>query len=80
MYGNTKGGVWATPIRKNSNDKLKLHISKFGYKPAPITPCLRRYQTHPLQCSIVVDDFGIKYERQEDITHILDELKNLQDI
>ena len=49
---------------KIENDKLKLHLEKFGYEPAPITPCLWRHQTQPLQFSLVVDDFGIIYEPQ----------------
>ena len=42
MYGLTQAG-------KIANDKIKLHLSKFGYEPAPITPGLRRHQTCPLQ-------------------------------
>ena len=34
----------------------------------------------PPQISLVVDEFGIKYERQEDITHILDALKTVYKI
>ena len=73
MYGLPQPG-------KISNAKLKLHLAKFGYKPAPITPGLWRHQTLPLQFSLVVDDFGIKYERQEDITHLLDALKTIYKI
>ena len=65
---------------KIANDKLKLHLAKFGYEPASITSGLWRHQTLPLQFSLVVDDFGIKYERQEDITHILDALKTIYKI
>ena len=63
-----------------SNDKLKPHLEKFGYEPAPITSCLWWHQTRPLKFSQMVDDFGIKYERQADITHILDALKTLYKI
>ena len=73
MYGLTQAG-------KIANDKLKLHLDKFGYETAPITPGLWRHQTHPLQFSLVVYDFGIKYELQEDITHILDALKTIYKI
>ena len=73
MYGLPQAG-------KIANDKLKLHLAKFGYEPAPITPGLWRHQTHPLQFSLVVDDFGIKYECQEDITHLLNELKTIYKI
>ena len=70
MYGLTQAG-------NISNDKLKLNLAKFGYEPAPITPGIGRYQTFPLQFSLVVDDFGIKYERQEDITHLLNALNTI---
>ena len=73
MYGLSQSG-------KIANDKLKLHLAKFGYKPSPITPSLWRHQNHPLQLSLVVEYFGIKYERQEDITHILDALKTIYKI
>ena len=68
-------GVYGLPQPgKNTNDKLNLHLSKFGYEPAPLTPGLWRHQTHPLKFSLVANDFGIKYEPQEDITHLLDAL------
>ena len=38
IYGHPKRHVWATPGRKFANDKLKLHMYKFGYKTAPIIP------------------------------------------
>ena len=70
MYGLPQAG-------KIANDKLKLHLSKFGYKPAPKIPDLWLHQNRPLQFSLVLDDFGIKYERQEDITHLLDAIKKI---
>ena len=73
MYGLSQAG-------KIANYKLKIHLSKFGYKTAPITLGLWRHQTCPIQFSLVVDDFGIKYERQEDITHILDVLTTIYKI
>ena len=72
-----KGMYGLTQTRKIANDKLKLHLTKFGYEPAPITPGLCRHQTSPLQFSLVLDDFGIKYERQEDITYLLNSLKTI---
>ena len=65
---------------KIANDKLKLHLAKFGSYPAPITSGLWRHQTLPLNFSLVVDDFGIKSERQEDTTHLLDALKTIYKI
>ena len=55
----------------------QLSNAKFGYNPVPINPGLWRNQTRPLQVSLVVDDFGVKYECLEDITNILGALKTI---
>ena len=81
VYMEIQKGVYGIPqTGKIANDKLKLHLAKFGYEPSPITPGLWRHQTRPLQFSLVVDDFWIKYELQEDITHLLDALKTIYKI
>ena len=74
---NQKGIYGLPQAGKISNDKLKLHLSKSGYDTAPITPGLWQHQTHPLQFSLVMDDFGLKYERQVYINHLLDALKTI---
>ena len=73
MYGLTQAG-------KIANDKIKLHLSKFGYDPVPIMPGLWRHQTFPLEFSLVVHDFGVKYERRAGITHVLYSLKTIYNI
>ena len=73
MYGLPKAG-------KNESGKLKLNLDKFGYDLEPINPGLWRHKTFPLQFSLVVDDFGIKYESQEDITYLLNALKTIYKI
>ena len=73
MYGLPQAG-------KTANNKFKLNLAKFGYEPAPITVGIWRHQTRPLQFSLIVDDFGIEYERQEDITHLLDSIKKIYKI
>ena len=73
VYMDIQKGVYGIPQSgKITNDKIKLHLAKFGYESAPVAPGLWRHQTHPVQFSLVVDDFGVKYERQEYITHFLD--------
>ena len=61
-------------------DKLKLHLAKFVYEPAPITLGLWRHQTFPLQFSLVVYYFGIKNERQEEITYLFNALLKIYKI
>ena len=68
VYGLPQSG-------KIANDKLKLHLVKFGYEPSLINPGLWQHQTRPFQFSLVVDNFGVKYEHQEDINHLLNALK-----
>ena len=70
MFGLPQAG-------KIANDKTKLHLAKFRYKPSTITLGLWWHQTRPLQFSLVLYDFGVKYEFQEDITHFLDEQKTI---
>ena len=74
MYGIPQAGTI-------ENDKLKLHLDNFVYDPEHITPGLWWHQPPPpLQFSLVVDDYGIKYERQEDTKHLLDALKTIYKI
>ena len=81
VYMDIQKGMYGLPqAGKIANDKLKLHLAKFGYKPEPITQGLWQHQTRPLWFSLVVDDFGIKYELQEDITNLLDSLKTIYKI
>ena len=81
VYMEIQKGMYGLPqAGKIANDNPKLHLANFGYEPAPITPGLRRNQTSPLQFSLVVGDFGIKYDRQEDITHLLGALKTIHKI
>ena len=75
MYVNPKSHAG-----KISNDKLKLHLDNFLYDPVPITTGIWRHQTCPIKFSLVVNDFEIKYERQEDITNLLDSLKTIYKI
>ena len=70
-----KGMYGLSQAVKISNYKLKIHMEKFWYEPVPITPGLWWHQTRPLPFSLVVDDFGLKYDRQADVTHILDAIK-----
>ena len=68
--------IYGLPQARNiANSKLKLHLAKFGYESALINPGLWWHQTRPLQFSLELNDFGVKYECQEYITHLLDALK-----
>ena len=65
---------------KIANDRLRKHLKKYGYAPVPRTPALWRHKTRPTIFSLVVDEFGIKYETMADANHLLAALKDLYSI
>ena len=60
-----------------ANDRLTTHLAKSGYRPVPITPSLWTHDTRPIDFSLVVDDFGIKYVGKEHAMHLLGALRDL---
>jgi hypothetical protein len=60
-----------------ANDRLTTHLPKSGYRPVPITPSLWTHDTRPIDFSLVVDDFGVKYVRTEHAMHLLEALRVL---
>jgi hypothetical protein len=60
-----------------ANDRLTLHLAKYGYRPVPRTPSLWTHDTRPVTFSLVVDDFGVKYVGAKHAQHLLDALRQL---
>ena len=56
---------------KNLKDKLPPH----GYYKVPHTTGLWKHIFHPIQLSLVVDNFGVKYVRQEHVNYLICTLK-----
>ena len=65
---------------KVANDRLKHHLAKFGYYPAPRTPALWLHKTRQISFTLCVDDFGIKYVTRTDAEHLLNCLRKLYEI
>ena len=57
-----------------------VHLAKYGYTPCTLTPGLWKHKTWPISFTLVVDDFGIKYIRQELLQHLLNALKEAYEI
>jgi hypothetical protein len=55
--------------------KLAKHLATHGYIPTNHTPGLFKHLTRPIQFSLVVDDFGIKYIGKENALHLINCLK-----
>ena len=62
---------------KVANDRLKQHLEKFGYYPAPRTPALWLHKTRKMSFTLCVDDFGIKYIDRADANHLLNCLRQI---
>ena len=57
MYGLPQAGILA-------NKLLRKRLATFGYIEVPHTPGLWKYIWLPVQFTLVVDDFGVKYVGQ----------------
>ena len=69
MYGLKQAGMLA-------NEQLTDHLALSGYHPTPLTHGLWTHKTRKIKFSLVVDDFGIKYENKADAEHLLQTLRN----
>jgi hypothetical protein len=61
--------------RRIARDKLILHLIDDGYHQCPHTPCLFKHMTRNIAFTLVVDDFGIKYKKEEDRDHLFATLR-----
>jgi hypothetical protein len=64
MYGLKESGFIA-------NQELKVVLAKQGYIPSKFTPGLFTHNTRKMFFPLVVDDFGVKYEKKEDMDHLV---------
>ena len=68
MYGLAQSGQIA-------NQDLQKHLTKYKFYPSKRTPGLRKHQTKPINFTLVVDDFGIKYTNKKDIDYLIEAIK-----
>ena len=54
-----------------ANDRLKAHLSHFGFAPVPRTPALWKHTDKPITFSLIFDDFGVKYIGKENADHLI---------
>ncbi len=63
MYGLPQAGLIA-------NKLLEQKLSKHEYRQSRIVPGLWKHNTRPIQFTLVVDDFGVKYVGKEHAIHL----------
>jgi hypothetical protein len=63
MYGLPQAGLIA-------NELLESRLNKLGYQQSKLVPGLWRHDIRPVQFTLVVDDFGVKYAGKENALHL----------
>ncbi len=73
IYGLPQAGLLA------QQQLIKL-LAEHGYHQTPNTPCLFRHATRDVTFTLVVDDFLIKYQLDEDLEHLFSVLRSTYEI
>ena len=60
-----------------ANKDLIKNLAKYGYYPSKIKLGLWHHKTNTLKFSLVVDEFGVKYDKREDAQHLLEAITAL---
>jgi hypothetical protein len=63
MYGLPQAGILANQLRAH---RLNIH----GYHKTKFTPGLWNHATHPIQFTLVADDFGVQYVGKNNELHL----------
>ena len=73
MYGLPQAGLLAQEL-------LEQRLNKHGYFQSTRTPGLWTHKWRPVQFTLVVDDFGIKYVGDDNLQHLASILREHYDI
>jgi len=68
MYGLPQSGLLA-------NKLLKKRLNKHGYRQNKLVPGLWKHNTWPIQFTLDMDDFGVKYVGEEHAQHLKNTLE-----
>ena len=58
-----------------SNEFLKERLERHEYYQSKLVPVLWKHNTRSIQFTLVVDDFGVKYQRKQDVEHLMAALR-----
>jgi hypothetical protein len=59
-----------------ANKKLRRKLAPFGYYECVKTQGLWKHESWPLAFTLVVDNFGVKYESKDDVDHLIASIKS----
>ena len=70
--------VWGLPQAGIlANKRLQRKLAPFGYFESTNTPGLRYHESCPITFTLVVDNFGVKYENKDNVDHLIASIKGL---
>ena len=72
----TKGMYGIPQVGQISRDALVEHLEPYGYCPSRKTLGLWTHINFPINFTLLVDDFGVKYPRKEHTLHLKASLKD----
>jgi hypothetical protein len=76
VYAEIRKGMYGLPqAGRLAYDQLVTKLSVHGYRPTTNTPGLWRHDTLDIVFCLVVDDFGVRYTRQQDAEHLITALE-----
>ncbi len=78
IYLKIRRSIYGLPqVGALANAYLSEKLAPAGYYEVPHTPGLRKHISRPVQFSLVVDDFGVKYVGKENAEHLIKNLRNI---
>ena len=81
VYIKIVKGMYRLPqAGKIANELLQKHLKMFGYCPVQFTPGLWSHVWRPVKFTLVVDDFGVKFEGLKHANHLKTTLERWYDI
>eukprot|EP00804_Cyclotella_cryptica_P003430 CCRYP_002088-RA/>CCRYP_002088-RA protein AED:0.24 eAED:0.23 QI:0/0/0/1/1/1/2/0/894 len=81
IYVRVTRGMYGLPQSGSlGHDLLEQRLNNEGNFQSRIAPGLWKHKTRNIQYVLVVDNFGIKYVKQQDIDHLINSLKKYYDI
>ncbi len=76
VYIKAKQGLYGLPQSGLLVNKLpEKQLNKHGYRQSKLVPGLWKHNTRPIQFTLVVDNFGVKYEGKEHSQHLKNTLE-----
>ena len=78
VYIEMRQVVWGLPQAGILTNKcLRRKLAPFGYHNCVNTPGLWQHETRAISFTLVVDNFGVKYVKKDDVDHFIASIKSI---